>query len=268
MILLNGQPSETISALDRGLTYGDGVFRTMRARAGTLLLWPSHYRKLLADCTRIRMACPVAQDVLGDIARLLVTDSADCVVKITVTRGPGGRGYAAPQPAAPTRIAARFPLPAPPAACAEGGVRLRWCSTQISEQPALAGVKHLNRLDNVLARSEWTDAAIAEGLMCDGTGQVISGTMSNVFILERGRLVTPGLERGGVAGVQRERLIELAPRLCGGCAVEAISKERLLAAEQVYVTNSVIGAWWVSALGAHSWTRREPTPALLAALCD
>jgi 4-amino-4-deoxychorismate lyase len=268
VILVDGQPRESISALDRGLAYGDGVFRTMRARAGSIALWPAHYRKLAADCARIGIVCPAERDFAGDIERLLATDGSDCVVKAIVTRGRGGRGYAAPQPATPLRIAARFPLPVPPPGCAENGVELRWCSTRISEQPALAGVKHLNRLENVLARSEWTDGAIAEGLMCDGAGQVIAGTMSNVFILERGHLVTPVLDRGGVAGVQRERLIELAPRLCGGCAVEAISRERLLAADQIYLTNSVIGLWWVSALAQRRWPLREPTPALLNALCD
>jgi 4-amino-4-deoxychorismate lyase len=268
VILVDGEPRDCVPALDRGLAYGDGVFRTMRARAGAVLHWPLHYRKLAADCARIGIACPAERDLHADMERLLAADTSECVVKAIVTRGQGGRGYAAPRPAAPMRISARFPLPAPPAGCAERGVTLRWCTTQISEQPALAGVKHLNRLENVLARSEWTDRAIAEGLMRDAAGQVISGTMSNVFILERGRLVTPVLDRGGVEGVQRERLIELAPRLCGGCAVEPVSRQRLLAADQVYLTNSVIGLWWAGTLEERRWTLREPTPALLAALCD
>jgi 4-amino-4-deoxychorismate lyase len=266
VILVDGQANESIHALDRGLAYGDGVFRTMRARAGVLQLWPEHYRKLRADCARIGIECPGERELLDDIERLLGVEG-DCIVKLIVTRGQGGRGYAVPQRAFPTRIAASFPSPPPPADCDQRGVRVRWCATRLADQPALAGVKHLNRLENVLARSEWTDAAIAEGLMCDAQGDVIEGTTSNLFVLERGRLVTPPLQRCGVEGVQRARLIALAPRLCAGCEVTSITPPRLLAADQVYLTNSVIGAWWVSALDERTWARCDPTPALLAALC-
>jgi 4-amino-4-deoxychorismate lyase len=265
VILVDGQPKESVHALDRGLAYGDGVFRTMRATAGAVQLWPEHYRKLRADCARLGIVCPGERDLLDDIERILGVEG-DCIVKLIVTRGQGGRGYAAPAGAVPTRVAASFPPPVSPADRAERGVRVRWCATPLGDQPALAGVKHLNRLENVLARNEWTDAAVAEGLMCDLHGHVIEGTMSNVFILERGRLVTPPLERCGVDGVQRARLIELAPRLCGGCEVAPITPPRLLAADQIYLTNSVIGAWWASALDERTWARCEPTPAVLAAL--
>jgi len=127
-------------------------------------------------------------------------------------------------------------------------------------------VKHLNRLENVLARREWSEPQIAEGLMCDGAGQVIAGTMSNVFILEADRLVTPALERCGVEGVQRSRLLALAQGLGVRSSIESIAPDRLTAADQVYVTNSVIGAWWVSALETKTWRRCDLTAALLAAL--
>ena len=265
MILVDGELDRHVSPLDRGLAYGDGVFRTMRAQAARIPLWARHYRKLAHDCGRLGIACPAEATLLADVSRILAAEP-DCVVKIVVTRGQGGRGYAAPEAAQPARVVASFPLPVPPADCDERGVRVRWCATLASEQPALAGVKHLNRLDNVLARSEWNDAAIAEGLMCDVRGQVVSGTASNVFIAEKGRLVTPALDRCGIEGVQRARVIELSRRVCAGCTVEPISRERLLAAEQVYLVNSVIGAWWVGALEDRTWDRSPLTPRLLEAL--
>jgi 4-amino-4-deoxychorismate lyase len=265
VILVDGRISETLSALDRGLAYGDGVFRTMRAQAARVLLWPNHYRKLERDCARLGIACPAAPALISDIERIL-REEPDCVMKILVTRGQGGRGFALPAQAQPTRVVASFPLPLPPPGCDEHGVRIRWCSIRLADQPALAGVKHLNRLENVLARSEWTDATIVEGIMRDASGRVIEGTMSNVFILEQGRLITPALDRCGVEGVQRERLIALAGRICRGCEVGSVSPERLLAAEQVYLTNSVIGTWWVCALEARTWERCELTPVLQAAL--
>jgi 4-amino-4-deoxychorismate lyase len=265
VILVDGLISESLSALDRGLAYGDGVFRTMRAESGKALLWRHHYRKLERDCARLNIACPAAPALISDIERLLHHEPS-CVVKIIVTRGQGGRGFAPPEHVDPTRVVASFPLPLVPPGHDEHGVRVRWCSIRLAEQPALAGVKHLNRLENVLARGEWTDAAIAEGIMCDAHGQVIEGTMSNVFLLERDRLITPALERCGVEGVQRERLIAMASKICGGCEIGTVSPERLLAAEQVYLVNSVIGAWWVAALEARRWERCALTPMLQAAL--
>jgi 4-amino-4-deoxychorismate lyase len=265
VILVDGKTSEAVSALDRGLAYGDGVFRTLRAESGRLLLGHRHYRKLEHDCARLAIPCPEWSVLESDIERILA-EEPDCVVKIVVTRGQGGRGFAPPARVQPTRVVASFPLPAPPPGCDEQGVRVRWCSTRLSAQPALAGVKHLNRLENVLARSEWDDPAIVEGLLCDAGGRVIEGTMSNVFILEGGRMVTSPLEQCGVAGIQRERLIALAERVCGGCEIDPIVPERLLAAEQVYLVNSVIGAWWVAALDARAWARSELTPIVQAAL--
>ncbi|MGH8637722.1 MAG: aminodeoxychorismate lyase [Burkholderiales bacterium] len=265
MILVDGLVSEALSALDRGLAYGDGVYRTMRAESGRVLHWPRHHRKLEHDCARLGIACLAAPVLSADIARILRAEP-DCVLKIIVTRGQGGRGFAPPMHTEPTRVVASFPLPPPPQDCDEHGVRVRWCSTRLAAQPALAGVKHLNRLENVLARSEWTDPTIAEGIMLDAGGDVVEGTMSNVFILEQGRLITPALERCGVAGVQRERLIALAERICRGCEVGSVSPQRLLAADQVYLLNSVIGAWWVSALEARTWKRSELTPVLQSAL--
>lgn len=265
MILVNGQLGQALSALDRGLAYGDGVFRTMRAEAGRLLLWPHHYRKLESDCSRLGLNCPAESDLASDIARIL-GEEPDCVVKVIVTRGQGGRGFAAPVHAEPTRIVASFPLPDPPPGCDDLGVRVRWCAIRLAAQPALAGVKHLNRLENVLARREWSDPAISEGILCDARGDVAEATMSNLFILEGERLVTPALDDCGVRGVQRERLIARAEKLCGGCELASISPQRLLAADQVYLVNSVIGAWWVSALDARAWKRCELTPLVQATL--
>jgi 4-amino-4-deoxychorismate lyase len=265
VILVNGEAREEVSALDRGLAYGDGVFRTLRARAGAVELWRQHFGKLRRDCARLRIECP-AESMLRAEVDELVTGERDCVVKIIVTRGPGGRGYAAPREAAPTRIVATFPPPPQRPDSDKEGVRVRWCETRLAHQPALAGVKHLNRLENVLARAEWDDPDIAEGLMCDASERVVEGTMTNVFILEGGRLVTPPLDRCGVEGVQRERLLGLAPEQGIACSIEEISRTRLLAAEQIYLVNSIVVLWWVARLEARRWARADVTPLLLSIL--
>lgn len=261
MILIAGRHEQTIHALDRGLAYGDGVFRTMRARAGRVSYWQRHYRKLVADCRSIDIVCPAEAVLVSDMQEILQAEP-DCVLKIIITRGSGGRGYAPPAGVEPTRMVASFPLPPARADAMEAGVRVRWCSSRLSIQPALAGVKHLNRLENVLARGEWSDPDIAEGLMLDTAGLVIEATAANLFLLERGRFVTPALTGCGVAGVQRERMLAILPQLGYTCSVEAVTPQRLLAADQALLVNSLIGLWWVAALDTRRWQRSELVPAL------
>lgn len=252
MNLVNGIEIDTVSAYDRGLMYGDGVFRTLAMRRGRPLLWPRHYAKLAADCKALRIDCAAADIFERDLAAIAARQS-DCVVKIVVTRGCGPRGYAILDATAPTRIVAASALPVYPQSYCDSGVRVHLCRTRLALQPALAGIKHLNRLENVLGRSEWSDPEIAEGLMCDIDGNVICGTMSNVFLVTEGVLQTPQLARCGVAGVQRERVLELAQandvqaRLCD------ISIGQLLAADELFVVNSVIGVWQVVTLDRRTW---------------
>jgi len=262
MILVDGKSGAFVGALDRGLAYGDGVFRTMRAVGGRILYWARHYTKLLHDCRRLGLNCPSEMVLWDDIASLLAVEPA-CVVKIVITRGSGGRGYAPPADAMPMRIVASFPVPEIPGDRAVVGIQARWCRTPVSMQPALAGIKHLNRLDSVLARSEWTNGEVAEGLMLDRDGWVIQGTMSNLFIVEGDKLSTPVLDAAGVAGVQRERLLSLAAGIGMRCGQDRITPQRLLAADQVYVSNSVIGLWWLAGLDGRTWEHQDITRVLV-----
>lgn len=244
MILVNGAAGAPLPATDRGLAYGDGVFRTFAIRNGLAQHWPRHYDKLRRDCTALDLVCPESAVFERDIAALS-TAVSDCAVKVMVTRGSGERGYRVPIDAVPTRIVISSPLPRYPAEYQRDGVRVRRCSLKLSRQPALAGVKHLNRLENVLARSEWNDPAIAEGLLCDSEGKLIGGTMSNVFIVERGMLVTPDLSGCGIEGVTRDRVIDAAAASGIGCRVEPVDWVRLRAADEVFLVNSLIGLWRV-----------------------
>ncbi len=247
MILINGIPGDVIAVTDRGLSYGDGVFRTLAVREGRPQHWLRHFARLRSDCAALNIACPeeaVLRTELEQVARR----EPECVVRITVTRGSGLRGYAPPSPANPTRIVMTSAFPQYPADFAVRGVKARVCRLRLGFQPALAGIKHLNRLENVLARGEWSDAAVAEGLLLDAEDHAIEGTMSNLFIVEHGSLVTPDLSRCGVAGVTRERLIENAARHGVTCHVAPVSYQRLLKADEILLVNSIIGVWQVREL--------------------
>jgi len=259
-VLVNGKPADTVSAADRGLMYGDGVFRTLLVRNGQPIAWARHLRKLAADCAALSLACPDAGDLLRDV-KTLTADIPDCVIKLVVTRGVGNRGYAPPAPPRATRIALRSLLPGYSLAHADKGVAVRLCSVRLAHQPRLAGIKHLNRLENVLARMEWNDPAIAEGLMRDEAGNVVEGVMSNLFVCHNSALTTPDLSRCGVAGVTRERVLEWAARQGIRVEVKHLSLEEVLAADEVFLCNSVAGIWPVRELEGRAWNRGPLTAA-------
>ena len=252
MILVNGVATDSVAATDRGLAYGDGVFRTLLAEQGSPLQWPRQYQKLARDCEVLAIPCP-PEKLLSREVGLAIDRAREAVVKIIVTRGSGARGYAPPHPVSPTRIILTAPRPDYPEEFGRAGVKVCWCRTRASFQPRLAGVKHLNRLDNVLARAEWNDPAVPEGLMVDEEGHIVGGTMTNLFILEGGGLATPLLSSCGVAGVTRERVIEAARKRGMDCREEPVTRARLLDARAVLLVNSVIGVWQVSACAGHRW---------------
>lgn len=248
--LVNGWPAQSVDAADRGLAYGDGVFRTLVVREGRALNWSRHYRLLRRDCAQVAIACPEESVVREEIRRLA---PANATVKVIVTRGSGGRGYAFAADSSPTRIVVAYPSLPSMAQSAEQGIIARRCDLVLAEQPRLAGVKSLNRLENVLARAEWRDPAIGEGLLGDSAGRVIEGTMSNVFVVRAGAVATPDLSRCGVAGAQRERVIDLLAAEGVRCAVRDVPFDELAQADEIFLANSVIGIWPVVRLG--DWAR-------------
>jgi len=229
-----------VSALDRGLALGDGVFRTIRVKGGRPLNWRWHWARLAADCAKLELPAPDEATLRAEIARVA---PGDATVKATVTRGEAGRGYALPTAVRTTRIVSSHAAADYPAEWASAGVRVRRCHLVLAQQPRLAGAKTLNRLENVFARSEWDDPSIAEGLLADSEGRVIAGTMSNLFVAAGGRVFTPDLARCGVVGAQRERARELMREARIHCEERNLRWTDVLAAEEIFLTNSLIGVW-------------------------
>jgi 4-amino-4-deoxychorismate lyase len=247
-VIVNGVRDAGVPALDRGLAYGDGVFRTLAISDGEPTQWRRHYSKLASDCERLGLT-PPAERVLRAEVREVSRARVRAAAKVIVTRGVGGRGYRHGAALQPTRIVMSAAFPDYPLEYRRSGVHARMCDLKLACQPALAGIKHLNRLENVLARAEWDDADVAEGLLCDCDGNVVCGTMSNVFMNADGCLVTPDLTRCGVAGVTRERIIEAAAREGVACEIRTIDRDELASATEIFFVNSLIGVWPVKSLG-------------------
>jgi len=233
--LINGEPESRIEAMDRGLQFGDGVFETIRLEAGRPALWARHWARLCRGLDRLGIPRPREQDCLDELARASL--DVPSMAKLIVTRGPGPRGYAPPARARPTRIVmGGAPLDIPGTSDI---LRLGVCRTRVARSP-LPGCKHLNRLENVLARREWAEDW-DEGLMLDAGGRVRCGTQSNVFVLEDGVLLTPGLSAHGVAGTRRGWLLDNAQAFGLRVREASLTLERVRRGDAVFLTSARLG---------------------------
>ncbi len=265
MFLVNGQSCNEISINDRGLQYGDGLFETIAVKASSLLCWSEHLDRLEQGCKRLNISFPDST-ILKDEATSLINSIDRGVIKIIITRGQGGRGYALPDLDDPSRIISLYPWPKYPDENYSEGIKVRLCDYRYSQNSTLAGIKHLNRLEQVLARSEWTDDSIAEGIVMDQEGNVVEGTMSNLFYLANNILITPDLSACGVDGIIRNKVIELAADLNIDVELKKFSIELLMKADEIFVCNSVIGVWPVNTIGEKILSVGKNTRQIMQAL--
>lgn len=249
---VDGQPADAVPLKDRGLAYGDGLFETLAVKAGQPVLLDRHLQRLDEGCRRLALVAD--QALIRDELLAYAAALGDGVLKLILTRGDSLRGYGINAGAPVRRILQGSPPATYPPAYGSSGVRLFPCATRLSEQPLLAGLKHLNRLEQVLARAEWQDADHAEGLMLDMSGRVIEGVFSNLFLVDNGQLLTADLSRCGVAGVMRAELLARAEALGLVTTVTDISLAQLQRADEVFVCNSVYGIWPVLGCGPMSWS--------------
>jgi len=258
---INGVAADCVDAADRGLLYGDGLFETMAVRNGRVSSWSRHMARLLAGCERLGIPA-VDTGQLAHEAGELLAGAGRGVLKLIVTRGSGGRGYGVPEKLLPRRILQLHPWPGFPPTARESGVAVRLCTTRLCHNPQLAGIKHLNRLEQVLARREWDDPLIGEGLLLDVDGRLVEGTMSNLFLVREEILLTPDLSCCGVAGIMRSIILEQAERQSLRAEIRALDSADLLAADEVFLCNSLIGIWPVSAVDDRPYRKGAVTTRL------
>lgn len=249
---VNGESASSIPVSDRGLAYGDGVFETIRVVGRMPQLASLHWRRLSDSLNRLKIAIDL--DLLVSEVEVFLSrqQQVEGVLKVIVTRGSGGRGYNPVSCMASQRILSFHPFPEHPETNWRSGISLYACETRLGHT-TLAGMKHLNRLENVLARSEWSGRDYQEGLMLDMSDKVIEGTMSNVFLIKNGIMYTPALDRCGVSGVCREFILQEASLLGVPFIERDVDESFLLDADEVFVCNSVNGIWPVAQYKHHRW---------------
>ncbi len=247
MILVNGIPQTHIEISDRGLQYGDGLFETLTVNNGKAVFLTQHLNRLTNGCQRLQIPEPDT-DLLQAEIQQLCQNTKQAVLKIIITRGSGGRGYRQPDTIQATRILSLHPFPDYPDSYQLHGITARFCDTRLGLNPTLAGMKHLNRLEQVLARAEWDDDSVQEGIMLDINNHVIEGTMSNLFYRKNRQLYTADLTQSGVAGIIRGMIMNHESVI-----EHPFTQDDLLDADELFVCNSVIGLWAIKQLANRSF---------------
>jgi len=236
---INGRPGNTLPVADRGLHYGDGAFETMRIRRGAVRFLEYHLERLADACRRLEIKSPQRARLRNEIVRIAAL-RPEGILKLIVTRGSGARGYRPSGRERCTRVISLHPLTGAARAAALPK-RVRLCTMRLGINETLAGLKTLNRLESVLARAEWTDRRIWEGLLRDTDGNFVCGTMSNLFVRRGSRLITPKVDRCGIAGVMRRWVLEQARGLELAVTEDRLRWEDLTAADEAFMTNAVVG---------------------------
>lgn len=258
--LVNGLPETQIPVNDRGFLYGDGCFTTLAVYRERPLVWSGHWERLVRCLDRLRIPRPEYAILHREVWQF--SQGRDrAVIKIILTRGTSGRGYRGSTTTQPTRVVQRHPWPDYPAAYFHEGIDATLCTTRLARNPTLAGMKHLNRLEQILAREEW-DAPFAEGLLLDHADQLVSGTFTNLFFVREGTLHTPDLRHCGVAGVMRAVILKTAILLGTPVVQGGFTLADLAEAEEVFVSNSLIGIWPVRSVNEQPYPVGPLTRAL------
>ena len=263
-MLVNGHPQHSLPLTDRAIHYGDGAFETVRVKSGKLIYWDRHLARLQRTCAVLQL--PFEADLIEqDVHSLMSSHAADSILKVMITRGSGGRGYSPPDHVSASRIVMQYALPADYSLLAREGICVMRCRHPLSHNQATAGLKHLNRLDQVLASLELANDC-QEGLMCDAQGRLLEGIKSNVFLVKAGALATPALDRAGVAGIQRDVLLEMCLQHGFHVHVRDMDFAETANADEMFVCNSVFGIWPVKELRSTEGTRHIPVGSVTRAL--
>lgn len=250
-ILVNGCEQGRVAADDRGLLYGDGLFETIGFHAGQAPLWDLHMQRLSESCGRLFLPMPSAA-LLADECAMLADGLRHAVVRITITRGCGGRAYIPPEIPEPNRILMRRAYPE-----SQDGVDMIRSSIRLARQiGVLSGIKHLNRLEQVLIGQECRQQGAVEALVCDDRGLIVEGLSSNLVIERNGELIAPGPHPAAVSGVG---LNWLRRQLGQALTERPFHIDELQPEDSIWVINSVAGLRPVLRLDGHA----RPVAALL-----
>jgi 4-amino-4-deoxychorismate lyase len=259
VVLINGKQQSTLSVFNRLTQFGDGLFETCIAENTSLLFWSEHFARLEKGRVQLKIN-PVSEKAwLEDIATALaIANIANALVKIILSRGESMRGYGFEENIEPTRLVIISAMPEIPSKYA-----LSICYSGYANNQLLSNIKHCNRLEQILARSELRGD---ECIMLDDNDCIISVTQGNIFAVKHSVLLTPNLDKCGIAGTRRAMVLKIADELDLQVRVDALTLQELLECDEVFITNSVIGIKPVASIGEKIFTQQTVTQKLIQTL--
>ena len=252
----NGAPIHSLPIGDRGVQYGDGLFETVAIRKGEPRLWTLHSERLARGCKLLSITMPSEEELADGIAHAIQSSDVPAaygIVKIIVTAGVSQRGYGRIASNTPTVLFGAFASAPPPASYYRDGIETALCRTRLAVRSPTAGLKTLNRIEQVLARSELTDKKFFEGLTMDADDHVICGTMSNVFFVTGQAISTPPVDDCGVAGVMRAHVLSSLADVGRSVSLEKTKLSELERVDEVFVSNSQFGVIPVAKCNEMHW---------------
>lgn len=253
---VNGLAQESIDARDRAVQFGDGCFTTARVLHGSMLGPQAHLQRLQQACERLRIA-GVDWQLLAQEITAIASTIDDGVLKVIITRGSGGRGYSASGCQQPARIISLSAWPAHYLRLRQTGVRLALSTVRLGKNPLLAGIKHLNRLEQVMIRTELEQTAADEALVLDSDGMLVECCAANLFWRVGKQVFTPDLSASGVNGIQRQQVMQQVIALGYTLSEVRQGYEVLADAEEVLITNALMPILPVSQIEAWRYTSRD-----------
>ncbi|WP_199454901.1 aminodeoxychorismate lyase [Vibrio owensii] len=247
MFWVNGLPQTHISLGDRSFQYGDGCFTTIKTKKGELEHWQAHVERMEACLKTLHIPFPDWNQVFDWVMKAVLNDEL-AGIKIHISRGTGGRGYSPSGIEGPVVTISNFAFPSHYSSWQENGVSLGVCRTHLGIQPLLAGHKHNNRIEQVLAKAEIEGTEFTDAVTLNVQNHVIETTMANLFWVKDKKVYTPDLSLSGVAGVMRRKVLEFLQTNGYPVQVATFELSDLLNADEVWMCNSLLGVAPVSGI--------------------
>ncbi|SIN80604.1 aminodeoxychorismate lyase [Salinivibrio sp. ES.052] len=246
---VNGQPCHEFATADRGLQFGDGCFTTGHVYRGVLLDRDAHILRLQDTCQRLAIEQVDWTGLAQTLEQACWHSTSEQALKVIITRGQGGRGYSPQGCISPTVIVSLHPFPTHYREWQQEGVKLATTPIQLGASPLLAGLKHLNRLEQVLLKRSLIDTSADDLVVTDVFGHLVETTASNLFWRSGHVVYTPSLDNAGVAGLMREKIMAVIDGLPDyQCQTVSLGESALWQAEEVFISNTLMKVVPVNAI--------------------
>jgi len=254
VILIDGKKQSKASIFNRNTQFGDGLFETCLVENKKLLFWSNHFERMKLGCDRLKISMIDETLWLSDIKKAFSLMKIDnCIVKLVLSRGESLRGYSYKDNIRPIRITIVSELKKNNQ---DKGFSLEFCNSGYNSNPKLAGIKHCNRLEQVIARA---GIKVDDGIMLDENENVVSVTQGNIFCIQGNRLITPNLDKCGIEGTRRAVILKIAVDLGFDINIKNLSVEELLRSDEVFISNSIQGVGPVNQIEDFVYSKHKIT---------